>query len=209
MISFFFLIHPGIFRICVSSAQTFTRHAETVTTQRTLRRLWKMHWWAFGLIFVTSCPPRHARHPWQEFPPPTSVFLEVPEDKAWRNGQGSSGTVLRNQTELPARVSLWECCPVYLWENSVSPGLRKDAWLSFREKGGTLNPEKSEFLCLTGVLNTHTQSKRGSCAHPPRRQHHFFWAQRTCNLLSRKTTTIIKQKCRIQTFGFKNRRNKS
>lgn len=112
---FFFKIHPGTLRICVSSAQTFTRHAETVTTQGTLRRLWKIHWWAFGLISVTSCPPRHARHPWQEFPPPTSVFLEAPEDKAWRNGQGSSGTVLRNQTKLPARVSLWEqlpCVPV-------------------------------------------------------------------------------------------------
>lgn len=74
MFVFFFLNHLERLKICVSSAQAFTRHVESVTTQGTLMRLWKMFWWAFGLIFVISCPPWHARHPWQEFSPQTSVF---------------------------------------------------------------------------------------------------------------------------------------
>lgn len=41
-------IHPGTPTICVSSAQTLTKHAETVTTQETLRRPWKTRWW--GLV---------------------------------------------------------------------------------------------------------------------------------------------------------------
>lgn len=74
---FLFLIYPVTLKIRVSSAQTFTRHADTVTTQGTWMRLWKMHWWAFGLTFVTSCPPGHARHPWQEFCPHTPVFWRL------------------------------------------------------------------------------------------------------------------------------------
>lgn len=43
-----------------------------------------------------------------------------------------------------------------------------------KENGGTLNPDKTDFPCLTGVFNIHTQSKTVNCAHhPPRRLHHF------------------------------------
>lgn len=199
---FFFLIHPGTLKICVSSAQTFTRHAETVTTQGTLMRLWKMHWWAFGSHFCDLTPTTTCKTALAGVFPSHLRFLEAPEDKAWRNGQGSSGTILRNQTKLPARVSLWECCPVYLWENSVSPGLRKDAWLSFKGKGRHLKSWKVRIPVFDRCVEyTHTEQERKLCS-PTQKAAPFFWAQRMYNLFSKRTTTTI-NKAEVQNPDFR------
>lgn len=127
---------------------------------------------------------------------------------------GKLRNLFKGSNKTPSKGHLWECCPGYLWESTGRPGLRKDAWLSFKGKGRHLKSRKSEFLCLTGVLNTHTQSKRGSRAHPPRGLHHFSEHREYKTSFQKKTTTttIIKQKCRIQTFGWsvvRNRRKKS
>lgn len=201
-------------KICVSSAQTFTRHAETVTTQGTWMRLWKMHWRASGLFFETSCPPWHARHPWQEFSPHTSVFWRLQKTRLEgmdREAQKSFQGIKQNSQRGSAcgNAALCTCGRTV----SVQGSEKMPGWV-LKEKGGTLNPEKSEFLCLTGVLNIHTQSKRGSCAHPPRGLHHFSEHREYKTSFQKKktTTTITKQKHRIQTFGwsvFRNRRKKS
>lgn len=175
-------IHPGTLKLCVSSAQTFTRHAETVATQGTLTGSGKCTGGHFcDLMPTTTCKtalagvfPSHLR------------FLEAPEDKAWRNGQGSSGTILRNQRKLPARVSLWECCPVYLWESSVSPGLRKDAWLSFKGKGRHLKSWKVRIPVFDRCVEyTHTEQEGKLCSSTQKAAP-FFWAQRMYNLFSKK-----------------------
>lgn len=73
----YFFSLTGTLKICVSSGQTLTRHVETVTTQ-TGMRLWKNALLGiFGPILVASCPAGHARHPWQEFCPHTSVFWRL------------------------------------------------------------------------------------------------------------------------------------
>lgn len=92
------------------------------------------------------------------------------------NGHGSSGTVLRNRRKLLAGASLWECLPccrctcgqtVSVWGSGKMPD-----WI-LKKQVGTLNREETDFLCFPGVFNIHTQSKTVSCAHPPRRLHHF------------------------------------
>lgn len=122
----------------------------------------------------------HVNHSMQAAPGNSSP--PVPPVTGGLRGQGHNkwawkfSTTWRNRTEQLAGVFVGMPAPLllYLWVNSVSVGLRKDAWLNCKETGRHLKPWKDRLLCCTGVLNIHTQSKTVSCAHSPRRLHRFF-----------------------------------
>lgn len=70
-------------------------------------------------------------------------------------------TTLRNRTEQLAGVFVGMPAPLllYLWVNSVSVGLRKDAWLNCKEQVGTLNHEQTDF-CVVQVYSIYTHKAR-------------------------------------------------
>lgn len=152
-------------------------------------------------------------------PPGRSFPLTAPcfggsRKQGWKEWTGKLRNLFKGSKKTPSKgqpVGMLPWVPV--GEQCQSRAQERCPDWVLKEKGGTWNPEKSEFLCLAGVLNTHTQSKRGSCAHPPRGLHHFSEHREYKTSFRLKTnTTIIKKKCRIQTFGcsmFRNRRKKN
>lgn len=174
------------------------------------------HWWGSGKCFgghLVSFLWSHAHHDMQDTPgrsfPLKPPFFGGSRRQGLKEWMGKLRYHFKGSNKTPCgNAALCTCGRTV----SVQGSEKMPDWV-LKEKGGTLNPEKSEFLCLTGVLNTHTQSKRGSCAHPPSRLHHFSeHREYKTSFQKNKPTTTIKQKCRIQTFGwsvFRNRRNKS
>lgn len=132
---------------------------------------------SIGLILAHSCLPSHASLPSSSFPlmPPSTgdPRREGLNEWAWklRYRFKKYNRITTSSGQLVGIALLL----VYLWVNSASLGLSKDAWLNLKGKGfvKALHPEKTDFLCLIGVFNIHTQSKTVRCAHPPRRLHHF------------------------------------
>lgn len=104
-------IHPGTLKLCVSSAQTFTRHAETVATQGTLMRLWKMYWWAF------LWP--HAHHNMQDSPgrsfPLTPPFFGGSRRQGLKEWTGKLRYHFKESKKTPSKgqpVGMLPCVPV-------------------------------------------------------------------------------------------------
>lgn len=108
-------------------------------------------------------------------------LLEASEDKAWMNGHGSSGTILRNKTPTSRGqlVGMPALLLVYLWVNSVSLGLRKDTWLNFKGKGRQLKPWKDRLPVFDRCIQyTHTKQDSQPCSSSTEKTAPFFWTHR-------------------------------
>lgn len=95
-----------------------------------------MHQWALVYFVVNSRQPLRAAAPGNSSPlvPPVTGGLRRRGLNKWA---WKFSTTLRNRTEQLAGVFVGMVAPLllYLWVNSVSVGLRTDAWLNSKDTG--------------------------------------------------------------------------
>lgn len=169
--------------------------------------LLKEHWWGSGKCtgghLLSFLRPNDMQDtPGRSFPL-TPLCFGGSRRQGLKEWTGKLRNLLEGSNRTPSKGQPVGMLPWVPVGESVRPGLRKDAWLSFKGKGRHLKSWKVRIPVFDRCIEyTHTQSTRGSCAHPPRGLHHFSEHREYKTSFQKKNNNNNNNKAEVQNPDF-------